>query len=81
MKSINLIVLIFSVFLLFSCVDQNKRLEHAKKTFYPAKVEPATGLIQNQGFDFIVIDSANQIIAIDYWEFSETRISRMRNIR
>lgn len=66
---------------LFSCVDQNKRLEHAKKTFYPSKVEPATGLIQEKGFDFIVIDSAGQIIAIDYAEFSETRISAMRNVR
>lgn len=66
---------------ILSCADQNKRLHNLKKMYPHCKVEPATGLIQNQGYDFIVIDTAMQIIAIDFYLGSETSIYRMRNIR
>lgn len=45
------------------------------------KIEPATGLIQREGYDFIIIDTTYQIIAVQYYPFSETKISSLRNIR
>jgi hypothetical protein len=66
---------------LMGCADQNKRLHNLKKMYPQCKVEPATGLIQNQGYDFIVIDTAMQIIAVEFYIGSETKILRMRNIR
>lgn len=66
---------------LTSCADQTKRQKHLESTYPKCKVEPATGLIQQQGYDFIVIDSTLQIIAVDFYPFSETKISFLRNIR
>lgn len=66
---------------LISCADQTKRQKHLESTYPKCKVEPATGLIQQQGYDFIVIDSTLQIIAVDFYPFSETKISFLRNIR
>ena len=67
--------------LLVSCADQTNRQRHLEKTYPKCKVEPATGLIQNSGYDFIVIDSTNQIIAVDFYPFSESKINHLRNIR
>jgi len=67
--------------ILTSCADQTKRQKHLESTYPKCKVEPATGLIQQQGYDFIVIDSTLQIIAVDFYPFSETKISYLRNIR
>ena len=64
-----------------SCADQNARLQNLKKLYPHCKVEPATGLIQQSGYDFIIIDTAFQIIAVDFYMASETKIYRMRNIR
>jgi hypothetical protein len=74
------IYLLFALFL-FGCADQNKRQKHLQSLYPHCKVEPSTGLIQQQGYDFIVIDSTNQIIAVNYYPFSETKISSLRNIR
>jgi hypothetical protein len=67
--------------LLVGCADQNNRQRYLEKTYPKCKVEPATGLIQNSGYDFIIIDSTNQIIAVDFYLFSESKISNLRNIR
>ena len=69
------------VILTTSCVDQVNRQRHLQKIYPTCKVEPATGLIQRDGFDFIVIDSTNQIIAVNFYMFSETKIWSLRNIR
>jgi hypothetical protein len=74
-------LILLSTLFLFSCVDQNKRLNYLKKQFPQSIVEPATGVIQQSGFDFIVISEDNQIIAVDFYPFSERKISNMRNIR
>lgn len=63
------------------CVDQVNRQKHLQKLYPNCKVEPATGLVQQNGFDFIVIDSTNQIIAVNFYMFSETKINNLRNIR
>ena len=78
---IKIITLILITILLNSCVDQNKRLNNLKQTFPNCKVEPSTGLVQQNGFEFIVIDSSNQIIAVSFYPFSETKINYLRNIR
>jgi formyltetrahydrofolate hydrolase len=41
------------------------------------KVEPATGIIQSQGFEFIVIDTSMQIIAVQFYPASETKIMQL----
>lgn len=66
---------------LISCADQTKRQKHLESLYPKCKVEPATGLIQRDGYDFIVIDSTMQIIAVDFYPFSERKISDLRNIR
>jgi len=76
-----IITLILITILLNSCVDQNKRLNNLKQIFPNCKVEPSTGIIQQNGFEFIVIDSNNQIIAVSFYPFSETKINYLRNIR
>lgn len=75
-----LLILIGIVFLL-SCADQTKRQKFLEKQYPHSKVEPATGLIQRDGYEFIVIDTSNQIIAVSFYPFSETKISDLRNIR
>ena len=76
---------LFAILLLFccliSCADQSKRQKHLESIYPKCKVEPATGLIQRDGYQFIVIDSSYQIIAVTFYPFSETKISSMRNIR
>ena len=73
--------LLLSLLLLISCTDSNKKLNYLKTQFPKCKVEPATGLIQQNGFEFIIIDSTNQIIAVSFYAFSETKIQTMRNVR
>ena len=69
------------VILMTSCADQVKRQKHLEKLYPNYKVEPATGFVQQNGFDFILIDSTNQIIAVNFYMFSETKIWALRNIR
>lgn len=73
--------LIIGILLLTSCADSNKRLEFLKTQYPNSKVEPATGLIQQQGYEFIIIDSTLQIIAVDFYLFSETKVYALRNVR
>lgn len=75
-----ILILLFGA-LLFSCADQNKRQEYLKKIYPKHKIEPSTGLIQQQGYEFIIIDSTNQIIAVDFYLGSESKIFALRNIR
>lgn len=76
-----LITIILFTTLLSSCADQNKRLNNLKSMYPNCKVEPSTGMIQQNGFEFIIIDTNNQIIAISFYPFSETKIQALRNIR
>jgi hypothetical protein len=75
------LLLIAVAITMFGCVDDYKRLQNLQKKFPNHQVEPATGLIKNGGFQFILIDTNQQIIAVRYGEFSETRIASLRNIR
>lgn len=76
-----ILIAIMLIGLMGSCADQNKRMETLKKMYPKCKVEPSTGLIQNQGYEFIVIDSTTQIIAVSFYPFSERKIQSLRNVR
>jgi hypothetical protein len=76
-----IVFLTMLIAMMSSCADQNKRLLSLKKMYPSCKVEPSTGLLQNQGFDFILIDSTNQIIGVSFYPWSETKIQSLRNIR
>lgn len=73
--------LIIIALILCSCADANERLKYLKKQHPYCKVEPATGLIQHEGYEFIIIDSTNQIIAVSFYPFSETKVESYRNVR
>lgn len=76
-----LVILFTLIVVISSCADQSKRQNHLMLTYPSCKVEPATGLIQRDGFDFIVIDTTGQIVAVSFYPFSETKILNIRNIR
>lgn len=75
------ILILVAVITLCGCADQTKRQEHLQKRYPKSKVEPSTGLIQQDGYEFIIIDSNNQIIAVSFYPFSESKILNLRNIR
>ncbi len=75
------IIILLLCITMMSCADQQKRREHLQSMYPGCKVEPATGLIQQNGYDFIVIDSTNQIIAVGFYGWSETGIRSLRNVR
>lgn len=64
-----------------SCTDESVRQKHLQKIYPNYKVEPSTGLIQQYGFEFTMIDSAGQMIAVSFYPWSETRICKLRNVR
>lgn len=75
------ILAILLIGMMAGCADQNKRMQNLKAMYPHCKIEPATGLIQNRGYDFIVIDSGYQITAVSFYPFSETKVASIRNIR
>lgn len=77
----NKLLVLLSLIALASCADQTKRQAHLQSVYPHSKIEPATGMIQQNGFDFIAIDTTGQIIAASYYPFSETKIMTLRNIR
>lgn len=81
MKRITTTIAIAAILTLTSCADQVKRQRHLQSLYPNCKVEPSTGLIQQQGYEFIVIDSNNQIIAVNFYFGSETKIASLRNVR
>ena len=77
----NKLILLALTLGMMGCADQSIRQKNLQKLYPNCKVEPATGLIQKYGYEFIIIDSTGQIIAVDFYPFSESKISSLRNIR
>jgi len=75
------ILFIALIIIITGCADQTKRQSYLKSIYPECKIEPATGIIQRDGYDFIVIDTSFQIIAVRFYPFSEKAISDLRNIR
>lgn len=74
-------VLLLVAMLFISCADENNRQKYLQSKYPKCKVEPATSLIKQGGYHFIVIDSTNQIIAVAFYPFSESKICDLKNIR
>jgi hypothetical protein len=75
-------ILSFLILLLFtSCVNEYNRLNYLKKSFPNSKVEPATGLVKNGGYEYVLIDSLGNMVAVSFVPFSEKRINGLRNVR
>ena len=74
-------LILLSALLLIGCADETNRQKYLQTKYPKCKVEPATSLIKQGGYHFIVIDSTNQIIAVSFYPFSEKKISNLKNIR
>ena len=75
------IILITSILFFSSCVNEINRQKNLEKMYPNCKVEPATGLIKQGGYGYIVIDSNMQIIGVSFYPWSESKISNLRNVR
>lgn len=65
-----------------SCMDFHKRQQNLQKMYPKNVITPATGLLTNQGYEFLMEDTINdQIYAVRFGEFSYTRIANIRNIK
>jgi hypothetical protein len=64
-----------------SCADATKRQQHLAGLYPGCKVEPATGLVQQNGYEFMVVDSVGQMIAVQFYPWSETKVMKLRNVR
>lgn len=84
MKRTLILLLIGLVMLLLfsSCIDYTERLVVAQKKFPGMVIYPATGLIAENGYEFIAEDTVNhKIYAIMFGAFSTKRIDNVRNIK
>jgi len=81
MTRVKFIILAVMLQILIGCADSNTQMQSLKEKFPKCKVEPATGLIQQYGYDFIIIDTNMQIIAVKFYPLSNTKIWSLRNIR
>jgi hypothetical protein len=76
------LLLALVAFALTSCVNQMDRLRDAQKKYPKCIVQPTTSLLARDGYQVMVEDTiANQIYVLDYYPFSTTKISSIRNIK
>lgn len=66
--------------LLSSCADARKQEDFLRKTYPKCTIRPATGLVKNQGYDFVIIDSLNNVVAVDFYPFSESEILYLKTV-
>mgnify|MGYP006269278215 CR=1 FL=1 len=64
---------------LLGCADQAKRQKNLEVMYRNCKVEPAPNNLQ--GYDFIVIDSTNNISGVVFYLGSETKLREITKIR
>lgn len=63
-------------------MDFHKRQVNLQKMYPKNVITPATGIIADRGYEFLMEDTINkQIYAVRFGEFSYTRISDIRNIK
>lgn len=80
MKKLSFVLILALLFA--SCIDYTKRYDTCKKKFPGMVVTPATGLLAQSGYQFLAEDTVNnQLYAIMFGEFSETRIADVRNVK
>jgi hypothetical protein len=75
-------VLLLAVLALTSCVNEMDRLRDAQKKYPKCIVQPSTSLLAREGYEIMVEDTINnQIYVLNYYPFSSTKISSIRNIK
>ena len=75
-------ILLLTVLVLTSCVNQMDRLKDAQKKYPKCIVQPATSLLAQEGYEVMVEDTINnQIYVLRYYPFSSSKISDIRNIK
>ena len=81
-----LLKLAFVLLLLTSCVNEYERLQDCQKKFPGKTVMPAppTALATRGGgahtYDYLVIDSSGEMLGVDYYAFSKTKIYKMESL-
>ena len=80
MKKLLFVIILFCI--LQSCTDVISR-QTALQSYYPQNiVTPATNLLSSQGYEFLMEDTINhQIYAVSFYEFSNSKIKSIRNIK
>lgn len=63
------------------CINEYNRLNNLKKMYPYHQVEPAAGLIKDSGYQYIIVDTTGEIIAVSFYPFSDEKLSSFRNIR
>lgn len=65
-----------------SCVNFNDRQNDLQKKYPKAVITPATSLLANRGYQFLMEDTINkQLFAVKYYTFSTNKISDIRNVK
>lgn len=73
---------VLAVLGLTSCVNQMDRLKDAQRKYPKCIVQPTTSLLARDGYEIMVEDTiTNQIYVLNYYAFSTTKISSIRNIK
>jgi hypothetical protein len=75
------VLFVLIAFVLTSCVDEFNRMENLKKKFPNYKVEPAAGILKKSGYDYVITDSLGEIIGVNFYMFSESKIADFRHIK
>jgi len=76
------ILIILTSILVISCMDFHERQINLQKMYPKNIITPATGIIADKGYQFLMEDTINnQIYAVKFGEFSYTRIAGIRNIK
>lgn len=66
---------------LTSCADELKRQKYLEKAYPNCKVEPATGMIKEKGYDYLLVYPDNQMVGVSFYPGSENKIMGLRNVR
>ena len=75
-------ILLLTVLVLTSCVNQMDRLKDAQKKYPKCIVQPTTSLLARDGYDIMVEDTINnQIYVLSYYTGSSTKIYDIQNIK
>ena len=76
------ILILLSIVLLTSCIDQMDRLNDAQHKYPKCVIQPTTSLLSRDGYDVMVEDTiSNQIYVLRYYPFSISKIEDIRNIK
>jgi hypothetical protein len=75
-------IALFFILACVGCVNFDDRQKDLQKKYPKAVITPATSLLANQGYQFLMEDTINnQLFAVSYYTFSTSKISTIRNVK